>query len=139
MQSRMSFRIQNSLDSLHECVQHLDNALEAANTPQRARFTAHLVLEEIGSNIIKYSSNHEKADHFSLTLEFLPTELVMSFQDRGKPFDPTKGPAVDMNATVEDSIVGGRGLLLVGRMCAGMRYQRVGDVNVLEVRVSLAE
>lgn len=139
MQSRMSFRILNSLDSLHECVQRLNDALEAAETPQRARFTAHLVLEEIGSNIIKYSSNHKQADHFSLTLEFMPADLLMTFQDKGKPFDPTKGPTVDMNATVEDSIVGGRGLLLVRKMTAGMRYQRVGDVNVLEVRISLAE
>ncbi len=138
MKPRVFFRIWNSWDSLHECVQQLDSCFENAGIPHKARFSAHLVFEEIGSNIIKYSANNKRSDHFSLTLEFMPSELVMTFQDKGEPFDPTNGPKVDMNATIEDSIVGGRGLLLVRNMTSGMRYQRVDDVNVLEVRVSLA-
>ncbi len=139
MKARKTLRIPNTWEALTAAVQELDDYFDTHDVPPKTRFTAHLVLEEIGSNIIKYSRNHEMADFFKLSMALDPFDLIMSFQDQGEPFDATKGPKVDMNATIEDSTIGGRGLLLVKNLSSSMRYERVGDVNVLEVRLKLVE
>jgi serine/threonine-protein kinase RsbW/sigma-B regulation protein RsbU (phosphoserine phosphatase) len=61
--------------------------------------------------------------------------VILRMVDDGRPFDPRKGPALDLNA--EDREIGGLGLILVLEMVDVLRYQRVEDKNRVEVRIRL--
>jgi serine/threonine-protein kinase RsbW len=55
--------------------------------------------------------------------------------DDGRPFDPRRGPSLDLHA--ESREAGGLGLLLVLHMVDVLRYRRMDDKNQVEVRVRM--
>ncbi len=114
--------------------------LEERDATPKGAFVALLVLEEVGTNILKYAytDQDEAADcfGFSLRLQMVDGLLRMRFEDHGQPFDPTQEARLE-RASIEETAIGGRGLMLVQRMSAAMRYQRSQGSNLLEVDVEL--
>lgn len=120
----------------------LQDFLEERETTAKGAFVALLVLEEVGTNILKYAyEEQEDRDAggfgFTLRLQDLDGLLRMRFEDHGKPFDPTRKASMEQ-ASIEETAIGGRGLMLVQRMSKAMRYQRSQDSNLLEVDVDLS-
>jgi anti-sigma regulatory factor (Ser/Thr protein kinase) len=62
-------------------------------------------------------------------------QVILRIVDDGRPFDPRRGPSLDLHA--EDREVGGLGVLLVLDMVDVLKYQRVEDKNWVEVRIHL--
>jgi len=61
--------------------------------------------------------------------------VILRIVDDGRPFDPRRGPALDLHA--EEREVGGLGLILVLEMVDVLKYRRMGERNWVEVRVRL--
>lgn len=132
----------------HHASQELQGFVHRLDLPPNVSFVALLVLEEVGTNILKYAYGQpppEGADRdvgasdfgFRLRVTVLPDSLRMVFEDAGTPFDPTREAELE-ETSLEEASIGGRGLLLLQRMTRGMRYKHVGGRNVLEVDVPLA-
>lgn len=119
----------------------LQALLEERDATAKGSFVALLVLEEVGTNILKYAyaDQSEAADCFGFTLHVQEENnlLRMRFEDQGQPFDPTQKANMEQ-ASIEETAIGGRGLMLVQRMSTAMRYQRSEDGNLLEVDVDLS-
>ena len=135
----MIFNVLHDMKVLGNIGSSIESRLEELDASPRAVFAAMLVLEEVGTNIIKYAYRDIacKPEHsFSLAVTVIDRHLVMRFEDWGVPFDATQEVVID-ETSLEESSIGGRGLLLVQRMCHDLRYSRERDGNVLEAEIDL--
>ena len=93
-------------------------------------FQIELVLEEIGTNIIKYSHDGEKEPDIQITLTSNNDSLTMEIIDDGKPYDPfTEAPPPDLDSAVPDRPIGGLGVYLVKELMDEAQYRREDGLN----------
>jgi anti-sigma regulatory factor (Ser/Thr protein kinase) len=120
-------------------LKHLAAAVEAfareRGLSSSGAYAVRLVGEEITTNVVKYAYPDGRAGEMSLDLEATDGVVRLRLEDDGRPFDPNSVPPPDLAAPLETRRVGGLGLHLVHRYSESVSYRRVGDKNVLEVRV----
>ncbi len=96
-----------------------------------------VIIDEIGSNIIKAAWPGGGEHHFGLDLHIEEAEgglhLRLVASDDGVAFDPTTVPPPDVEADLDDREPGGLGLFLVGEMSDSVSYARVAGHNRLTV------
>ena len=75
----------NEIERINTAVRILS---EAEGWAPELLFQIQLVLEEIGTNIIKYGQDGKGEMEIQITLTSYSASLVMEIEDSGKPFDP---------------------------------------------------
>lgn len=111
-------------DGLAECREFLES-LCSSPRPQ-------IIMDEIVSNIVRCSG----ASGFTVRCEHVsPGGVVsMTFEDDGKPFDPTAEVSEpNITASVEEREIGGLGIYMVKKMSKILTYRREQDKNILSV------
>ena len=95
-------------------------------------FQIELVLEEIGTNIIKYGQDGKGETEIQITLTSDRKSLTMEIIDSGKAFDPfTDAPPPDLESDIPDRPIGGLGVYLVRKMMDEASYRREDDKNIV--------
>ena len=114
-------RMREALPALRE---HLDAAGVAAWVAGRAE----LVVEEIAMNVALHSGLPEGERRVALRAEPGPDGgCSLVFEDRGRPFDSAAASLPDPAQRLAAGVVGGLGLVLVRRLAAEVRYERLPD------------
>lgn len=128
--------IQNEQSELERLSAALRQFLCEHGVPSRAAYAVNLAVDELVVNVMRYA--YVDADPHTIDIELAVAggQAVLRIVDDGRPFDPRRGPALDLHA--EDREVGGLGLLLVLDMVDALRYERVEEKNCVEVRVHAA-
>ena len=81
-----------------------------------------LVIEEIGTNIVKYGYPQDAPGVIQLQCVYDQGLLRVIIRDRGHPFDPRECPDPDMSADIAARPVGGLGLFLVRASVDDLEY-----------------
>lgn len=99
-----------------------------------------LLLEEALVNVVSYAYPEGSTGEIELSACFEESgrKLILSISDSGKPFDPTKAEAPDLNAPIEERPVGGLGIYLVRTLSDSVEYKRENNRNILTITL-LAE
>lgn len=125
--------IQSDLPAMDKALDTLDQWMERVGASPALMYKARLVLEELGTNVVKYGYEHQ-AGHFFHVEMLLGPPATMTIEDYGTSFDPTQeAPEVDVDATAEERDIGGLGLHMVKQMTAGMEYRRESGRNILRI------
>lgn len=99
----------------------------------RVLTTIELVIEEVVMNLALHAFDDPRGEHFRLRVRRDGDELQLSFEDRGRDFDPgAPAPARD------DTRPGGLGLPLLRKRVRWMRHTRRDGHNLLTLAVGLA-
>ena len=109
----------------------VDEVVRASKLDPAQKDSLNLALEEAITNVILYA--YPEGTDGLVLLDAAVAENGVSFTitDKGKAFDPTARKEVDINASVEDRPIGGLGIHLVRRIMDRVRYERIGEKNVL--------
>lgn len=108
-------------------------ALLGSGTAADIRRETQLVLEEVVTNIFKYSQLGEQ-DEISVTLTISEDELTLCVRDPGIPFNPLEeGQRATLGADIAHAEIGGLGVHLIEQLTDWQRYRREGDCNCLEL------
>ena len=91
---------------------------------------AELCLDELVSNVFR----HGAARTLTVSVERTLSDLEITVEDDGRPFDPTAAVLPPLPHTLEEATPGGRGLLLVRSITPRFRYERRDGAN----RVTIA-
>lgn len=127
--------IKNDLSELENLNADVAEFLYAHNVPHRAAYAINLAIDELVVNVIRYAYVDDDTHMIQIGLEIDDEQIILRIVDDGRPFDPRKGPSLDLHA--EDREVGGLGLILVLDMVDALKYRRVDDKNCVEIRVHL--
>ena len=134
MAANLTLNMEARLDDLERIHATVDALAEAEDWAPELLFQIRLVLEEVGTNIMKYGydeeSEREKEVHITVTSE--RRSLTMEIVDDGKPFDPlSDAPPPDLDSELEDRPIGGLGVYLVRKLVDEANYRREDGKNKL--------
>ena len=96
-----------------------------------------LVLEEILTNIIKYSYNDGLEHEIVVEIDNEADSLQFRVEDDGNPFDPTKFYNPDVEKNFDDRQIGGMGIHLIRSLMDEVKYEFTQGRNILIVKKSL--
>ena len=90
-----------------------------------------LAIEEAVVNVMNYA--YPDGKRATILLEVVADDDTLTFElrDDGRPFDPTQVAEVDITLPASQRTVGGLGIHLVRQYMDTIRYERVGNQNVL--------
>jgi anti-sigma regulatory factor (Ser/Thr protein kinase) len=120
--------------SLRDCLDAWQGSSVYQKLDESCRNASALAIDEIGSNFLRFSGPNAQAMH--LEFSFDGKELVMMFEDDGKPFDPGSIlPPPRGNLALLPT--GGRGLHMVRQSVDSWKYKldNKRNSNVLKKKI----
>ncbi|MDR2502974.1 MAG: ATP-binding protein [Deltaproteobacteria bacterium] len=131
----MENRVFHSLRELPDLLDLAENVCRRADLPESTAFRAQVVLEELFVNIFKHA--YQDGDGpAEITLEAAPEGIWLRVADQGPAFDPLNHKTPDLQKRFEQGVPGGAGLVLLRSMAQELRYSRLADKNILEMRIN---
>ena len=125
----------NELESLSRVIDEAVRFLEEKGVGPRAIYIAHLAIEEIATNILKYAYPDTAHHKVLLRVQIDPGALLVVLEDDGRAFNPLDAPQPDVNLPLEQRDPGGLGIHLVRKLAGKMDYLRCSGRNRLTVRI----
>jgi serine/threonine-protein kinase RsbW/sigma-B regulation protein RsbU (phosphoserine phosphatase) len=108
-----------------------------AGIPPALGYNINLALEELLTNTISHGFDPGPGHEIEVRLRIEAGEAVVEVVDNARPFDPTRTPAPDLDASIEDRLVGGLGVYLVKTVMDDMQYRREGGRNHVTLKKRL--
>lgn len=108
--------------------------LDARALGGTSRYNVELAFEEIATNIIRHGSSSED---IVVTVVFGGDEVLLTFEDNGVPFDPSRHPDPSVPESLDEASLGGLGLVFVRKISSRLSYERTTQRrNTLRVAIS---
>ena len=130
MSANLTLNMEAHLDEIERIRAAVNILSQAENWEPELLFQIELVLEEIGTNIIKYGQEGERETQIDITLTSDRKSLTLEIIDDGKPFDPfADAPPPDLDSPVPERPIGGLGVYLVRELMDEASYRREDGMN----------
>ena len=133
-ESMLERTVSADMAAMPDLVAFLESALESMGCPLAITTKLMVCLDEIASNVMKFSGAHD----LTVRLERGAPEGTwrLSFIDDGTPWNPLTHADPDITLSAEERPIGGLGLLMVKKMMDDVCYSRDGETNVLRLRIA---
>ena len=126
--------LNSELTELENVKQALNKILDNAGLAVELIENTQLIVEEILVNIIQYGYENRNDGHIDLRLEINKQNLIMTFKDGGKPFNPLiEVAAPDLDRDDDERSLGGFGFFLVQELSEQVDYAYRDGKNILTV------
>lgn len=109
-----------------EIVETVMAAKEIVALPE-LEFSFRLVVEELVSNVVNYSTS----ETITIAVERIDNVLRITISDKGIPFNPLEHSAPDVTLEAEDRPIGGLGIFLVREIMNRVTYAYENQTNIL--------
>ena len=122
-----------TMETVSQVAAFVEEHLEAFEVPMKLSTKLMVAVDEIYSNIVRYSGATEaqirllKEDH----------TLRLVFRDNGKPYNPLEAKEPDITASAEDRAIGGLGIFMVRKMMDAVDYMYKDGQNVLTLTMKI--
>ena len=101
-----------TLEQLPQATDFFEGILAEAGAPMKAIAQVNVAVDEIFSNIARYSG----ATGVVLGCSLKDGKATLRFSDNGRPYDPTEKPDPDTTQSAEEREVGGLGIFMVKKL-----------------------
>jgi len=108
-------------DSLTALYQFAEDILTANGIGESVRFPVHLALEELFTNMVKYSHDAEGDIGVDMIVDGGAVTVTLT-EDDVDEFDVTRPREIDPSASLSDRIPGGLGLYLLQNLVDNLEY-----------------
>lgn len=124
--------LEAKLDALEQVLAFVDGELEAVDCPMKAQIQIDIAVEEIFVNIAHYAyAPATGMATIQVDLQPEPRRVLITFIDRGVPYDPLAKPDPDVALSAEDRQIGGLGIFMVKKSMDEMQYAYTDGQNRL--------
>ena len=113
--------------------------LDRHQVPSRETFIVRLAVEELLTNVIKFTRHESYSDVVDVRLEVEDGTIQLCLQYEGPNFDPRDAPAPEVGKPLAERPLGGLGLFLVRSMVDDLGYARIGGRNRVDVRIGICQ
>ena len=126
-------RLRPELSAIPEATAFVERELENAGAPPKAAAQINVAVDEVFSNIARYSGASEA------TVGCLAENGVFTlrFADNGLPYDPTEKPDPDVGLSAEERETGGLGIFMVKKAMDNVHYEYKNGLNILTLTKKL--
>ena len=126
--------ISAAMENLDMVTDFVEGHLEEYGCPMNAQIQVALAVEEIFVNIALYAYNPNVGPAtIRVEVHEEPMEVVITFMDKGKPYDPLAKEDPDITLSVEEREVGGLGIFMVKQAMDDVRYEYSDGRNILTI------
>ena len=126
------------VDSLPQVLAFVDEYLESLDCSMKVQMQIDVAVEEIFVNIASYAYIPEEGPatvRFETTQP--PVSVIVSFLDRGVPYDPLAKPDPDLDQPLQKRRRGGLGIYMVKQYMDGIEYEYRDGQNILTLKKTL--
>lgn len=122
-----------SLDQLGTVTAFFEDNLSGAGAPMKTIAQVNVAVDEIYSNIIRYSG----ATTSTLGCEMTEDRITLRFSDNGRPYNPIDSSDPDITLSAEERSIGGLGIFMVKKMMDSLDYEYTDGLNILTMTKKL--
>jgi anti-sigma regulatory factor (Ser/Thr protein kinase) len=133
----IALTIGNDLSEIERVRPSVQSFLDKHGVRSTVRYFVRAAVEELVVNVLRYGFDDDTTHEINVEVRIEETHIVVRVEDDGRPFDPRTIPRPDLQDNVESRSSGGLGIHLIRSTSEEIRYQRRGDRNRVEVRISL--
>ena len=132
-----SILLNNDVQEVPVLTVFISGICDDMNFDNLTKSRVNLAIEEAVVNVMNHA--YAPGERGNIQLEVTAYDDVVSFvlKDKGKPFDPTAMPEVDVDEYVATRSVGGLGIHLTRNYMDKVDYQRTNGQNVLTMKKNL--
>lgn len=126
--------VRNEPDDVAKASEWLQQIARTAELPADLIFRIDLCAAEALTNVISYAVPESRGFAIDLELRLAETEVALSIDDPGQPFNPLVMPEPQRPASLETAPIGGLGIHLLRQYSDDCAYRRQNERNVLTMR-----
>ena len=127
-----------TLENLDTVMAFVDQQLEEVGCSMKAQMQIDIAVEEVYVNIAHYAYNPEVGGvTIRVQIEEEPLSVILTFIDKGKPYDPLAKEDPDVTLAAEDRQIGGLGIFMVKKSMDNVSYEYNEGRNILTLKKKL--
>ena len=127
-----------TIENIETVIDFVNGQLEEIKCPLKARMQIDIAIDELFGNIAHYAYNPETGPatvRVEVTEE--PIAVVITFIDRGVPYDPLKKEDPDITLSAEERAIGGLGIFMVKKTMDEISYEYKDGKNILRIKKNM--
>ena len=127
-----------TVENIETVTDFVNSELEALDCPMKAQMQIDIAIDELFGNIAHYAYNPETGDA-TVRVEVIedPMSVVITFIDKGVPYDPLAQEDPDTTLSVEERSIGGLGVFMVKKTMDDVTYEYKDGQNILKIKKNL--
>ncbi len=122
-------RVDISIDNVSTLTEYIENTLSEADVPMGAIMKMNIALDEIYSNIVKFSGG----SYADINCYAENNTAYLIFEDDGVAYNPLETKDPDTSLSAEDRSIGGLGIFMVKKSMTSMDYEYKDGKNILSL------
>lgn len=124
-----------TLENIEAVTDFVNHQLEALDCPMKAQMQIDVAIDELFSNIARYSYNPE-VGQATVRVEVVdePLAVIITFIDNGVPYDPLAEADPDVTLSAEERQFGGLGIYIVKKSMDEISYEYKDGQNILTIK-----
>ena len=139
MDDALEISLVNDLREIAGVAARIDDFCSAHDLAPQVGYGVNLAIDEILTNTISYGYDDDEPHRIELIVRLEEATLTVVIVDDSKAFDLSQAPEPDLEAPLEDRVLGGLGLFLVHQVMDSVDYQHVDGCNVVTLTKDTTE
>lgn len=126
--------VEAAIENIPLVTDFVNEQLEKLGCSVKAQMQIDIAIDELFSNIAHYAYNPESGNatvRVETTEE--PLAVVITFIDKGLPYDPLKRDDPDTSLSAEEREIGGLGIYMVKKSMDEVSYEYKDGQNILTI------
>ena len=125
----IAMTVNPTMETVSQIAAFVEEEMEKLEISPKISMKLMIAVDEIYSNIIRYSG----ASEATIKIEKTEKELHLWFIDNGKPYNPLDAEEPDITKSSEDRKIGGLGIFMVRKMLNNVEYKYIDGKNILKL------
>lgn len=123
------------VENIEKVTRFVDGYLETWDCPPKAQIQIDIAIDELFGNIARYAY-HPQPGTAAVQVEVTenPLSVIITFMDRGVPFDPLESADPDITLSAEERQTGGLGIYMVKQSMDEVSYEYKEGKNILRIK-----
>ena len=127
--------IEAKKENLDQVLEIVDEELEQLECTIKEQTQIDIAVEEIFVNIASYAYAPSVGTALiRMEVERDPLAVVLTFEDKGTPYDPLAKEDPSMDHAADETKIGGLGIYMVKRSMDDMKYEDKDGKNILVIK-----
>ena len=128
-------KLEAAIKNIEAVTDFVNAELDQLNCSRKVRTQISIAIDELFGNIARYAYKGRKGSAtVRVETEKNPAAVLITFIDKGIPYNPLEQKDPDITLAAEDRPIGGLGIFVVKKTMDGLHYAHRDGQNILRIR-----